>query len=224
MPKWPAFGALKRALSVSFGSICFGSLIVALIDTLRQFLNLIRQSISQNGQYGQWASIILLLLKWVMVFLKWLAQYFNHYAYSFIALYGKPYLEAARDTWSMMKQKGIDALINDSLINTALGFYALFVSYISTLFAFLYLRFTSPGYNATGAFNASLMAFAFVISLQICNITSEVIKSGVATFFIALGNDPEVFQACYPNEFDEVFRAYPEVLQKLTQNPHVPGG
>lgn len=224
MPKWPAFGALKRALSVSFGSICFGSLIVALIDTLRQFLNLIRQSISQNGQYGQWASIILLLLKWVMVFLKWLAQYFNHYAYSFIALYGKPYLEAARDTWSMMKQKGIDALINDSLINTALGFYALFVSYISTLFAFLYLRFTSPGYNATGAFNASLMAFAFVISLQICNITSEVIKSGVATFFIALGNDPEVFQACYPNEFDEIFRAYPEVLQKLTQNPHVPGG
>ena len=222
MPKWPAFGALKRALTVSFGSICFGSLIVAIIDTMHQFLNLVRQSLRQNNQRGNWASIILLLLNWMTVFLKWLAQYFNHYAYCFIALYGKPYLEAAKDTWSMMKEKGIDALINDSLINTALGFYALFVSYISTLFAFLYLRFTSPAYNSTGAFNASLMAFAFVISLQICNITSEVIKSGVATFFIALGNDPEIFQACYPTEFDEIFRAYPEVLQKLTQNPHVP--
>lgn len=216
MPKWPAFGALKRALTYSFGSICFGSLIVALIDTLRQFLNLVRQSARTNGGSGNWLQFLLIFIDWIIGFLRWLAQYFNHYAYSFIALYGKPYLRAAKETWHMIREKGIDALINDSLINTALGFYSLFASYMATLFAFLYLRFTSPGYNSSGAYNAALLAYSFVIALQICNIANQVIRSGVATFFIALSNNPEVFQAQYPEQFDQIFKAYPNVLSKLS--------
>ena len=217
MPKWPAMGALKRGLTTSFGSICFGSLIVSIIDTLKQILNLFKQSLRSNQGNNKWAFILLFLINALINALRWMAQYFNHYAYSYIALYGKPYLKAAKDTWNMIRVKGIDALINDSLINSALGFYSLFVSYISTLFAFLYLRFTKPSYNNTGAFNGAFLAFAFVIALQICNITNEVINSGVSTFFIALANDPEVFQMSYPNEFNEILRAYPEVQVKLMQ-------
>jgi hypothetical protein len=35
-----------------------------------------------------------------------------------LALYGKAYIPAAKDTWRLMKDRGIDALINDSLIGT----------------------------------------------------------------------------------------------------------
>ncbi|CCF57516.1 hypothetical protein KAFR_0C05250 [Kazachstania africana CBS 2517] len=216
MPRWPALGAFKRAMTYSFGSICFGSLIVSIIDTIRQLLNLLRQGSLTNQNFGNWSQIVFMVIDWIIGLLRWLAQYFNHYAYSFIALYGKPYLKAAKETWYMIREKGIDALINDNLVNVALGFYTLFASYISCLFAFLYLRFTSPGYNSGGDFNAPLMAFSFVIALQICNIANEVIRSGVATFFIALGNDPEVFQRSYPDKFDAIFRSYPQVLQKLS--------
>lgn len=33
------------------------------------------------------------------------------------ALYGKPYITAAKDTWRMFKDRGIDALVNDSLVS-----------------------------------------------------------------------------------------------------------
>lgn len=33
-----------------------------------------------------------------------------------IALYGKPYIQAAKDTWRLFKDRGIDALVNDSLV------------------------------------------------------------------------------------------------------------
>lgn len=214
MPRWPAFGAFKRAMTYSFGSICFGSLIVALIETFRQTLRLIRQS-GTFSDNGNWSAILFIFIDWIIGFLQWMAQYFNHYAYSFIALYGKPYLRAAKETWYMIREKGIDALINDCLVNVALGFYMLCASYMATLFAFLYLRFTTPGYNSNGDFNAPLMAFSFVIAMQICNITCEVIRSGVSTFFISLGNDPEIFHLSYPDRFDEIFRAYPEVVNKL---------
>ena len=67
-----------------------------------------------------------------------LVEYFNRYAYIEIgrqrspsqraqrtpadphpplsALYGKPYLSAAKDTWRLFKDRGIDALVNDSLV------------------------------------------------------------------------------------------------------------
>jgi len=32
------------------------------------------------------------------------------------ALYGKPYIAAAKDTWRLFKDRGVDALINDSLV------------------------------------------------------------------------------------------------------------
>lgn len=215
MPKWPAFGSFKRAMTTSFGSICFGSLIVSLIETFRQVLNLIRQGVVTGQNFGNFTQIVFWIIDAIVGFIQWMAEYFNHYAYSFIALYGKPYLRAAKETWYMIREKGLDALINDNLVNTALGFYSLFASYIAALFAFLYLRFTTPSYNSTGGFNAPLIAFSFVIALQICNIATEVIRSGTATFFIALANDPEVFQASYPERFDEIFRAYPQVLDKL---------
>ena len=216
MPKWSAMGSLKRALTYSFGSICFGSLIVALIETLRAVIQLLRQGVMTNNSFGNCTQCAFLIFSWIISFIQWVAQYFNHYAYCFIALYGKPYLRAAKETWCMLRKKGVDALINDNLINIALVFYTMFVGYISALFAYLYLRFTTPDYNNSGGFNAPLMAFAFVIGLQICNIANETIRSGTATFFIALGNDPEVFQASYPEKFDKIFLAYPDVLNKLT--------
>lgn len=216
MPRWPALGSLKRAMTYSFGSICFGSLIVSIIETLKQVINLLRQSVLGDNGNGAFAQIGFMILGWIINFLQWLASYFNHYAYSFVALYGRPYLKSAKQTWHMLREKGMDALINDNLINVALGLYTLFASYMSALLAFLYLRFTRPAYNSSGSYNAALIAFSFVIALQLCNIANETIRSGTATFFVALGNDPEVFRASYPERFDEVFRAYPDVLKKLS--------
>lgn len=40
----PIWGSAKRALTTSFGSICFGALLVALINTLRYFIQVARSS------------------------------------------------------------------------------------------------------------------------------------------------------------------------------------
>jgi len=34
-----------------------------------------------------------------------------------LALYGKGYIPAAKDTWRLFKDRGIDALVNDSLVS-----------------------------------------------------------------------------------------------------------
>lgn len=212
-PKRPIWGSFKRAITYCFGSICFGSLIVSILETIKATLNLVKNTVLQNNQWGQ---IGMMILNFIFSFIDWLAQYFNHYAYSFVAIYGKSYLRSAKETYHMFREKGIDALINDNLINVAIGFYATFTAYIATLFTYLYLRFTKPAYNDDGKYTAPLLAFSFLISLQIVNVVNETIRSGTATFFICLGNDPEVYMHSYRDRFDRIFNAYPQVLQKLT--------
>ena len=97
---------------------------------------------------------------WVDTGIESAVEYFNRYAYIEIALYGKSYVPAARDTWRLFKDRGtydilsparipgaygdwyvgIDALVNDSLVSMTLTWGAYIVGICSSLFAYLYLR------------------------------------------------------------------------------------
>lgn len=55
-----------------------------------------------------------LVLKYVRLF----PFFFHETKCSQTALYGKAYIPAAKDTWRLMKDRGIDALVNDSLVGT----------------------------------------------------------------------------------------------------------
>ncbi|RAL07106.1 uncharacterized protein BO97DRAFT_438683 [Aspergillus homomorphus CBS 101889] len=128
LPKGATRGALRRATTYSFGSISFGSLIIALINMLRQACSVAqRQEAAQGSVVG---SIAFWVLGCLISLLDWLVTFFNRYAFCHIALYGKAYLPAARDTWSMMKDRGVDALAADCLIGPVLTMGSVFVSYI----------------------------------------------------------------------------------------------
>ncbi|CAK7904932.1 protein Pns1p [[Candida] anglica] len=215
-PSNPALGALKRALTYSFGSICFGSLIVSLIQLLKAVIQMLKQNAFNSGDYC--AGCGLLILDFIIGLIEWLVRYFNHYAYCYVALYGKNYIRSAKDTFDLIRFKGMDALINDCFINTSLNLYSLFVGYLTALLAYFYLQFTDPEYNSTGAYTAPVVAFAFLIAGQLTRVSMAVIESGISTFFVALAKDPEVFQMTNRQRFDEIFRNYPQVLQKLTGN------
>lgn len=212
-PKHPALGAFKRAMTYCFGSICEGSLIVSLLQLLRAFIRILRSN--ALGDNEACAACGYLILDWIIGFIEWLVRYFNHYAYIFVALYGTKYTKAAKETFQLIRFKGMDALINDCFVNTSVQLYSLFVAYLVALFTYLYLWFTDPGYNSNGSYTAPLIAFAFLIAGQVTRVSLTVIESGISTFFVALAKDPEVFQMTNRDMFDEVFRNYPQVLNKL---------
>ena len=90
-------GAFRRAITYSFGSISLGSLLVAIVNLLRQLCSVARQqSASQGDIIGTVLFCFLGCLIWII---NWAIQFLNRYAFSYIALYGKSYFAAAKDTW-----------------------------------------------------------------------------------------------------------------------------
>lgn len=216
LTKRPARGALKRALTYSLGSICFGSLIIPVIETVRVVLNKIKRLFVRKEHGRIMSRFAFRTVSYLLDSMRWFNRYFNHYAYSFISLFGKPYSSAASQVWSLLADRGVDVVIDDNLINFALGLHTMFASYIASLFCFLYLRFTKPAYNATGAYHPPLVAYSFLIAMQISNIANEAMRAATSTFFVALSKDPEVIRASHPETFKKILAAYPDVLGKLS--------
>ena len=98
MPKGATSGAFRRAMTYSFGSISLGSLVVALINMVRQAVSIAQRTEAQDGNIV--GSIAFCILGCFIGLIEWAVRFINRYAFSHIALYGKAYIPAAKDTWT----------------------------------------------------------------------------------------------------------------------------
>jgi hypothetical protein len=210
LPNHPTLSSFKRASTSSLGSIAFGSLIVTLLEILRLVLNAIQNSANENGH-----PVEVCLACCAACFLSCIeraVEYFNRYAYIEIALYGKSYIGAAKNTWRLFKDRGIDALVNDSLVGMTMTFAAYIVGLLCSLFGYLYLHITNPSYNSSGQYTAPVILFAFLVGLM-CSLTlSSAIEAGVSTIFVGLAEDPAVLSIRSPALYAMIAETYPIVV------------
>ncbi|KAJ3035236.1 putative choline transporter, neither null mutation nor overexpression affects choline transport [Rhizophlyctis rosea] len=210
--KNPTAASSKRALTTSFGSICFGSLIIALIQTVRALL---RSAANENASDGNLvAAFLAICAECCLSCIEGLIEYFNKWAFAQVAIYGKDYISAAKATWQLCKSRGIDAIINDSLIGNVLGIGSILVGLITAFVGYLYVQLSPDLPNDTS--NFIIIAFiAFFIGLSEFTILANVIDSGVTTTFVCLAEDPEALRRTKPQLYNSIVQVYPEV-----QIPH----
>ncbi|KAK3690620.1 pH nine-sensitive protein 1 [Vermiconidia calcicola] len=212
-PKGATRGAARRTLTYSFGSICFGSLFIAIVNMLKQACSIAQSSQANSGNMAM--DCCFCLLRCFLSILEWAIRFINRYAFSYIALYGKSYIEAAKATWKLIRDRGIDALINECLIGPVFTMGATFVAFVCALLAYLYLLFTDPAYNQNGEFTPVIVAYAFLIGLQITNAFTVPLSSGVDTIFVAMAWDPEVLMREHPDLYQNMVKVYPRVQQAI---------
>jgi len=200
MPANPTLGAFKRAMTTSFGSVCFGSLIVALIQTLRWVVRVFKRAC------GPLACI----LECILICIEGIVRYFNRYAYAQVAIYGKTFCEAARDTWDLFGREGMHMIVNDDLIGNVFMIGILLIALLTGggALGIAYAALSGPDTSdATGINIALLYAVLFgIVGLCIAASTAgsimSVVDSGVATIFVCFAmdkfalqrNSPELFQ------------------------------
>ena len=71
-----------RATTSSFGSICFGSLLVAIIQTLRAMVQSARSDNNTDGC----AAFLLCLVECLLRCLEGVLEYFNKFAYIYVGM------------------------------------------------------------------------------------------------------------------------------------------
>lgn len=199
MPKRATLKSFIRATTTSFGSICFGSLLVAII----QFLRWLAES-SRNNDDGDNACLNLLrcVLICILRLIEDLLQYFNTYAFVHVAVYGCDYISAARRTFGLIQQCVFTAYFTDALIGPVLGMLALAISVL--IGAVVGLLFLSWAIGVVG----------FFIALVVHGIVFTTITSAVNTIFVCFAEVPEGLQASDP----ELYRIIYDTDSGMTNN------
>lgn len=185
MPRNASLASLKRAVTTSFGSICLGSLVVAILKLLYALA---------RGSARNRNSFVACIAVCILGCLERLMEWFNVYAFSHVAIYGSSYMEAARQTWEMIKNCGITAILNDNLVFPVLNLTAAVDSLaLGVGFGFL-------------ADSVLIGILTFLISFVVHEMIYRTVYSGVVTIFVCFAENPMVLQTTNPQFNDELMR------------------
>jgi len=179
----PTWNSFKRAATTSLGSIAFGSMLVAIIDTIKFILDqMIRNTCLRY------------VVDCLCTCIQDLLAYFNFYAYIFVALYGDSFCEAGKKVWDLVgKSEMWTMIINDDLVGWVCIFGGLLGGLESGLVAALisYLAFDSQ-YWLTWFFIAFLVGFAITLTAL------TVIQSAVSTMYLCYIQEPDLLKRTHP--------------------------
>lgn len=212
MPKYPTLSSFKRAMTTSFGSIAFGSLVIAAI----QFIRFIIRQIVYNAD----GPLVFLAccLDCILGCIEGLIEFFNEYAFAQVAIYGKPYVRAAKDTWNLLKTRGFDVIIQENLTNSVLMVGGFIVAAIGVGVAFLVALVQGVNISATVSM-LFLIIVPLIVGFLLFGVVAVVIDSGTATTFVCLAEEPDALYRTKPELYEAIRTAFPSIVVPVSGYP-----
>eukprot|EP00934_Nitzschia_sp_Nitz4_P001440 Nitzschia sp. Nitz4//scaffold253_size28098//9209//15122//NITZ4_008141-RA/size28098-processed-gene-0.22-mRNA-1//1//CDS//3329544300//1440//frame0 len=200
-----------RSTSYSFGSICFGSLFVAIVQALHEVLRMLRRRREGN--------IILCLLECLVHMLQRIGQYFNKWNFVYVGLYGYDYLTAGKKALELFHSRGLSTVVTDDLVHRLLVLVCFVVAAMVGFVGMILEAWTgwaSPIFGETSKF--PVFAVCCTIGYSLASVTMSTVVSGVNSVMVCYAEAPAEFESQHPALYQEMAAAWHSVYP---QNPGV---
>jgi hypothetical protein len=202
--------SLGRSVTYSFGSICLGSLIVAILEMIKTMV----RSASRNRRMG----IFRCVAECLLVYIERLAEYFNRWAFVYVGLYGYSYLEAGKNVITLFKQRGWTTIITDSLTTRMIGMVCFVIGLLTALVAAILTLMETANHGVVG-----ISAFCgLVLGILLSNIVFRALLSSVDSVIVLYAEAPNEFQLNHPQLAQEMqytwAQAWPDIFSSDTSS------
>lgn len=200
-------GSFVRSATYSLGSICFGSLIVAILHMLRDSL--------RRAQNDRNAGILRCIAMCILAYIERLVEYFNKWAYVYVGLYGYGYVDAGKKVINLFKTRGWSTIIADNLVNRLLGIMSLTIGLLTgvcSLFAaFLVEEFESKqGWVPIG------FVVGFFVGLILSGVFMGLLSSAVDAIIVCYAEAPKELEESHPAIAQEMSQTWTEAWGDLS--------
>ena len=205
------FHSLCRALTYSFGSICLGSLLVAILQTLESMVRSARRNRRGSG------ALLLCVLECLVHLLRRWMEYFNSWAMIYVGLYGYDYLTAGKNVVRLFKSTGWTTFIADRLVYRAVMMCHLSIGVLvggvsagmDGVVGPVFAANPSDKDDRTGS---HLLAFFFgaLIGMMLSSTVLFVVESAVRTVIVCFAESPGEFQMHHPELCEEMTQGWSE--------------
>ena len=182
--------SFRRAMSTSFGSICLGSLVVAALKTIEYLL----RDAKENP-----------CLVCILSCVRSLIEYFNRFAYVYVALYGFDFRKAGSAVFDLFRSSGWTVIIHDDLLGIVLLFGALACGAVGAVVG-VGVR---SGFGDDSLSTAVIYAFVGLLTgLFAAQQVFCVLDSAFATVLVAWAEDPSALRASNPSRYLRLYEAW----------------
>lgn len=198
---------VKRALGRGFGSICKGSTLLFIINTIYSIIDLIHS----------WSPVTNEAMEDVLIWAKKVVRNWNYSAFTHIALYLPSFRKASNATWDRVALTGVGKLMGDLYIgwflfflSLGIGFFSAFIDLILKLSAF-----NSDGKQTmSGLFQPLPFWGSIVLGMVVPQLYFIIIESGVTATFVCYADDPRALNKSDPILREMIKANYPTINQK----------
>ena len=184
MPRNPSWASFKRSITTSFGSICFGSAVVAFLQVLRFIAHELRRADN---------NFIRCIAECLIACVEALVERINVYAFSYMAIYGTSYIESGRRAMDLLftAPEGFEAIINDCLVLPAIRFAILTGTLLAFLLAFLVL-------------GAPMAAMVAGLTAACLSVYLSSVYAATVTVFLCFADCPSAAEGSNPQLHDDL--------------------
>ncbi|CAB9508728.1 Protein PNS1 [Seminavis robusta] len=196
--------SLSRASTYSFGSICLGSLLMAIIQVLNHMIH--------NARRNQRDSMLLAVLECLANLLERIAEYFNKYACIYVGLYGYDYVTAGKRVLELFRERGWDTIINDQLVYRVLTLMSFVVGGLTGIAGMIIASMAPSWMEAFGddRYSAAFL-LPFLIGTGVAHVVLGIIASATDTVLVCFAESPNEFQSNYPQLSQEMLTAWRQI-------------
>jgi len=204
--------SLNRALGPSFGSICFGALFVAFFATCETIVRYIRKSCFKRNDdqpnNGGICCVCVFCLDAASRCLREVTEYFNRWAFTYVAIYGDGFMRAGRNACALFRRRGWNNVLTDTLCATALKFASITIAVFVGIVAY----FIATLFDAL-AMRSLLVGASVVIAYMICTCVTSVLDAAVLAILICFAEDPNPCSQNHPDEFKYLVDAWSKIYE-----------
>eukprot|EP00536_Pseudo-nitzschia_multiseries_P010956 jgi/Psemu1/289398/fgenesh1_pg.353_\ len=212
------YNSWVRSSFHSFGSICFGSLLVGILQVLHLIVRCGRKRREEQrrlrGDGPNATDFLCCLLQFVVEKMEYIMEYFNSWAFVYVGLYGYDYWTAGKQVSTLFGARGWSVIVTDQLVARSLSMMSWMISFITGLVAIV-LGFVIL--EASQATKAAVPSFVFgvILGRASCQVLFGVVTSAIDTVVVCFAESPNQLRN---NHNPELFRdmvqawrkAYPE--------------
>eukprot|EP00537_Pseudo-nitzschia_pungens_P004442 CAMPEP_0172363510 /NCGR_PEP_ID=MMETSP1060-20121228/6849_1 /TAXON_ID=37318 /ORGANISM="Pseudo-nitzschia pungens, Strain cf. cingulata" /LENGTH=556 /DNA_ID=CAMNT_0013086261 /DNA_START=178 /DNA_END=1848 /DNA_ORIENTATION=+ len=198
----------------SFGSICFGSLLVGTLQVLNFIVRCGRKKRDEQrrlrGDGPNTTDLLCCLLQFVVEKMEFIMEYFNTWAFVYVGLYGYDYWTAGKQVSTLFGARGWSVIVNDQLVARSLSMMSWVISLITGIIAIL-LGFVILG--ASNAVSAAIPTFLFgaILGRASSQVLFGVVTSATDTVVVCFAESPNHLRN---NHDPELFRGMVQAWRK----------
>lgn len=181
--------SFKTVLRYHLGSAAYGSLIIAIIKTIKAVVEYIKKKAKKTkNKCLEWTMCV---ISCCLTCLEKIMKFINKHGYILIAIYGYSFCQACRKAFFLLLRN----ILRVAAVNMIAGFLLflgkIFVPTVTTFFAYVAIGYAFDDQAVSGI--VAPLIFIFLLSYFISVMFSELFGMGIETILFCFIADEEMF-------------------------------